>query len=120
MQQAIIFGADEDSALLNGIDALETVLQPFVDAQTLEYSNSRCYLFTLSTVCDANIVLRLQIEPKTWLHSKKQSQSQSSIGSNGSLAMHEIAYSAGRNIYISSKLSGSNFHRLHEIFKPQL
>jgi hypothetical protein len=64
-----------------------------------------------------HVVLGLKVQPKAGLHVEKQTQTQGGIGRYGAVAIDQIADSTGRNIHVSSQLTRSDAHGLHEIFQ---
>jgi hypothetical protein len=59
----------------------------------------------------------LEVEPKAGLHVEKKAQTQGGIGRHGTIAIDQIADSAGRHINVSGQLTRRNSHGLHEIFQ---
>jgi hypothetical protein len=72
--------------------------------------------FVVYRACrNTHIKLGLKIHPKAWIHAKKQSQSESSIGGDRAFAVNQFADAAWGHVNIGRNLAGSNAHGLHKV-----
>jgi len=64
-----------------------------------------------------DVVIGLQVQPVARLHVKKNTQTQSCVGGNGTCAVHDVANAAWWNIHVGSQLPGRDAHGFHELFE---
>jgi hypothetical protein len=86
----------------------------------LKDTDSRRELGSELPVRDSDVVLGLQVQPKPGLHAKEQPEPKRCIRGDGTLAIHQFADPARRDIDVRRESAGADAHGLHEVLEQDL